>query len=81
MQSSERDVVGGVAQVALRIERFFDAQPVILHQMPFLGLFRDELTFSHRQHILLIIDLVGVTSEEMEEEFSERFFVLLAKAA
>lgn len=79
MDPTERDIIGRVPQISFRVEGFFHAQPVILHQMPFLGLLGDEPAFANRDDESLVIDLVCIPSKEVKQELTQRLLVHFAE--
>lgn len=80
MQPTKRCIVCSVSKISACVEWFFDAKTIILQEMPTLLLLRDELPFSHRDDVFLVIEFVAVVSEEMEEQFSQSLLVVIAKA-
>ena len=57
LETLDGGFVGGVAEVAGCVEGFFDAEGVILHEMPPFGFFGETSSYTHGNHFVAVIKL------------------------
>ena len=57
LEAFNRCFVGGVPEVSVGVEWFFDAEGVVLHQMPSLCFFLETATCANRDDFMAVIKL------------------------
>jgi len=66
LQTLDRGFVGGVAKIAGRVERFFDTEGIVLHEMPPLGFFGQTPAYPHRNDLSTVIELKRKPDDEIK---------------
>jgi hypothetical protein len=71
MDAAHRSIISRITKISRDIEGLLHAKPVVLQKAPAFFDFRNDRAQANRYHFLFEIQLVSVTSKELEKKLSQ----------